>query len=78
MWVLTEYGQDHHHRTIIIPTREHALLVGRGSDADLTIPSTGVSKRHAHLTVHDDHLVVEDLGSTNGTYVNGQPVKCSL
>ncbi|MDD2709777.1 MAG: protein kinase [Verrucomicrobiae bacterium] len=47
-------------------------LVGREPTCHLNIPSTQVSRRHAFLTVTSDNLIVEDLGSANGTYVNEQ------
>jgi EAL domain-containing protein (putative c-di-GMP-specific phosphodiesterase class I) len=47
------------------------FTVGRKSDASLCIPSPTVSREHAELTVVEDGLLLRDLGSTNGTYVNG-------
>jgi len=48
------------------------IVVGRDDAADVTIPSSAVSRRHAKLTRQDDGYVIEDLGSSNGTYVNSQ------
>ncbi len=50
-------------------------LLGRGTDCDLRLVDAGVSRHHAELRVEDGHVVLVDLGSTNGTYVNGQPVR---
>lgn len=50
-------------------------LVGRGSDSDLQLMDQGVSRRHADVHVADGHTTVYDLGSTNGTSVNGHPVQ---
>lgn len=47
------------------------FLVGRHGHAALTIPSGTVSGVHAELRVEEGHLIVRDLGSTNGTFVNG-------
>ncbi len=75
-WTLTEFSQgDQQKRTIELPSRD--LIVGRDADADITIASKGVSKRHARLSFSYDHLLVEDLGSTNGTLVNGKRITCS-
>lgn len=49
-------------------------VVGRGADADLQLTDTGVSRRHAELRLEDGRVELHDLGSTNGTRVNGQPV----
>jgi hypothetical protein len=50
-------------------------LLGRGTDCDLRLVDTGVSRHHAELRVEDSQVVLVDLGSTNGTFVNGQPVR---
>ncbi len=47
-------------------------LVGRGGDADIFLGDVTVSRHHARLTAEEDRLALEDLGSTNGTYVNGE------
>jgi pSer/pThr/pTyr-binding forkhead associated (FHA) protein len=47
-------------------------VVGRGADSDIFLEDITVSRHHARFTVDDSGLRVEDLGSTNGTYVNGQ------
>ena len=49
----------------------HPFLVGRHPRAALTIPSPTVSNVHAELRLDNDQLLVKDLGSTNGTFVNG-------
>jgi len=54
-----------------IRLRRASTIIGRQKGCDLRIPSCGVSRRHTRLTVHDDCLVIEDLGSVNGTYLNG-------
>jgi pSer/pThr/pTyr-binding forkhead associated (FHA) protein len=45
------------------------LLIGRGSDAAIRLDDDYVSTRHARVAAHNDEWFVEDLGSTNGTYV---------
>jgi Protein of unknown function (DUF3662)/FHA domain len=50
-------------------------LLGRGTDCDLRLIDPGVSRHHAELRVEDGEVVLVDLGSTNGTFVNGQPVR---
>jgi anti-anti-sigma factor len=51
------------------------LTVGRQADCDLVISDPLVSRRHADLYLRDDTLYVEDLGSANGTIVNGVPLQ---
>lgn len=50
-------------------------ILGRGTDCDLRLVDAGVSRHHAELRVEDGEVVLVDLGSTNGTFVNGQPVR---
>jgi EAL domain-containing protein (putative c-di-GMP-specific phosphodiesterase class I) len=50
------------------------FVIGRKPEASLCIPSPTVSRDHAELTVVNCDLLLRDLGSTNGTYVNGTRV----
>jgi hypothetical protein len=51
------------------------VILGRGTDCDLRLVDPGVSRHHAEIRVEDGECVLVDLGSTNGTFVNGQPVR---
>ncbi len=53
-------------------------IIGRGTDSDLQLMDQGVSRRHADVHVADGHATVYDLGSTNGTSVNGHLVQNQL
>jgi len=50
------------------------LVLGRALDCDLAIVTPHVSRQHARLDLDDGRLYVEDLGSSNGTVVNGKPI----
>ncbi len=50
------------------------LLIGRGSDAAIRLDDDYVSTRHARIAASDDQWFVEDLGSTNGTYLGSTRV----
>jgi hypothetical protein len=50
-------------------------VVGRGQDAQFRLPDTGVSRRHLEITWDGQTAMLSDLGSTNGTTVNGTPVQ---
>ncbi|MFH0902233.1 MAG: GGDEF domain-containing protein [Pseudomonadota bacterium] len=52
-----------------------AFVLGRGSDSDIQIDRDSVSRRHARIFRTDDEWIVEDLGSTNGSYVNDRPIQ---
>ncbi|HMO10219.1 MAG TPA: DUF3662 and FHA domain-containing protein [Actinotalea sp.] len=49
-------------------------VIGRGSDADIIVDDPGVSRRHLEIRVTPDGVIASDLGSTNGTYVEGHQV----
>ena len=51
------------------------LTLGRGGDADLRFPDEAMSAEHAVLEFHDGAFRIRDLGSRNGTVVNGSEVK---
>ena len=61
---------------------EAPLLIGRGPDAAIRLDDDYVSTRHARIASSDDQWFVEDLGSTNGTYVGtariSQPTTLTL
>jgi pSer/pThr/pTyr-binding forkhead associated (FHA) protein len=53
------------------------ILVGRAPSADVRIDDPRVSRLHARIEMRDDGVYVEDLGSRNGTLVDGTPVVSS-
>jgi len=62
-------------KVIGIPGR---LVIGRGDDADLILDEPEMSRRHALIEVAADSIYLRDLGSANGTYVNGVQVRDAL
>jgi two-component system response regulator AtoC len=50
---------------------EASLILGRGDDCDVAVPHESVSRRHARLTGDSGVWRIEDLGSSNGTFVAG-------
>jgi hypothetical protein len=50
-------------------------VIGRGQESDFRLPDTGVSRRHLEINWDGHTATLSDLGSTNGTTVNGNPVQ---
>lgn len=59
----------------IIPLRSAKFLIGRESDCHLRPSSDMISRHHCAFTIDDYTVRLRDLGSTNGTFVNGQRVR---
>ncbi len=60
------------------PLKRGRTVIGRGSDADITIADTGTSRRHVEILWDGNRAQVNDLGSTNGTTLNGERVDKAL
>jgi pSer/pThr/pTyr-binding forkhead associated (FHA) protein len=58
----------------VVALTDGPLLLGRGTDAALRLDDDYVSTRHARIATNGEQWFVEDLGSTNGTYLGSQRV----
>jgi DNA-binding winged helix-turn-helix (wHTH) protein len=67
LMVLEGFGPDQR-----IQVDQPELTIGRHEECDLVIPDRQVSRKHARIRQEEGHYVIEDLGSKNGTFVNGQ------
>jgi len=63
------------YRQCLITLRTGKLYLGRSPECELAISDPAVSRRHARLWVNATHIVIEDLGSQNGVYVNGSRIQ---
>jgi len=75
----TAEGQVSWRGVLDVAGRRHPLtksrtVIGRGSDADITIADSGASRAHAEVLWDGEHAMVRDLKSTNGTKLGGRPV----
>ena len=56
------------------PLTDGEHIAGRDAECSLVVDGTTVSRRHARITVSQGAAIIEDLGSTNGTHVNGERI----
>lgn len=57
------------------PLTSARTVIGRGTDADITISDAGSSRRHAEILWDGERAMLRDLGSTNGTKIGGQKIR---
>ncbi|MDX2376260.1 DUF3662 domain-containing protein [Microbacterium sp. LRZ72] len=75
----TQEGQVSWRAVIDVAGARHPLtqgrtVIGRGSDADITIADSGTSRKHVEILWDGERAMVRDLGSTNGTTLDGERV----
>lgn len=58
-----------------VPVGRGELVIGRGDASAIVVDNPAVSRNHARVTVTETGVTAEDLGSANGTRLNGQPLK---
>lgn len=68
-------GQRGVKETISNVVRRATVTIGRDPSCDLVLKRSNVSRNHCRLFLINEFAAVEDLGSSNGTFVNGEPVK---
>ncbi len=68
------YSRLHESLPAVVPISARGARVGRESDNTLAIPESAVSRYHAEVFLRGGQVFVKDLGSTNGTMVNGEKV----
>jgi predicted component of type VI protein secretion system len=59
----------------IFPVDKPELVIGREQNADITVNDPEVSRKHARIFLQGQNCFIEDLGSTNGTTINGQRIE---
>ncbi len=72
--MLTLSIRDKNGEEQVVQYDKEEVTIGRTSASDIVLPRNNISKRHARLVDKDDKVVIVDLRSTNGTYVNGRRI----
>ena len=72
--VLELQGQSSSVKKITI---SHDIVIGRGSDCNLKLVATLISRRHCFLRIKETSASITDLGSSNGTFINGQQLEAN-
>lgn len=54
---------------------DREIFIGRSSDLDMVLVEDMVSRKHAKISVSGDQIFIQDLGSTNGSFVNGEKIR---
>src|SRR5262245_54042817 len=62
-------------RTRETPLTGEEFVIGRGVDCNLRVPLESISRHHCMIRIQSDEFTLMDLGSSNGTYLNGQRVR---
>lgn len=71
--VLIRFKKDGSRRDLHV--RNKRIVFGRGDTADIKIPKNDVSREHCEVRVEGDKVIVKDLGSSNGTFVNDERIE---
>jgi len=71
LWLLDPAGHQVERATELT---QETTVIGRRPDCDIVLTGTTVSRRHAQIRREDDRYFLRDVGSTNGTLLNGEPV----
>lgn len=58
--------------------KRESIVIGRGVECDVVIKDVKASRKHCRLTRTEGGFVLEDLGSRNGTFVNGERIEGSV
>ena len=71
-WILEIFIGGHRIRQAVLD--QPSILIGRSPRCEIHLPTQVISRKHAKITIYENHVLLEDLGSTNSIYVRGEAV----
>ncbi|MFH1283665.1 MAG: GGDEF domain-containing protein [bacterium] len=57
-----------------LPLYSGKIIIGRNNSADVTLDDQNISRKHSQITLKNNKIIIKDLNSTNGTFVNGNKI----
>ncbi len=63
-------GSDHD----TVEIKEKKIIIGRKAEHTISINDTSISRDHLQITIEKDAVIIEDMGSSNGSFLNGVPL----
>lgn len=72
-WALKFISGQYQGGMFLLPT-DREISIGRSSDTDMILVEDMVSRKHAKISILDDQIIIQDLKSTNGSFVNGEKI----
>lgn len=73
LWHIELYQENGN--KLFIKIDKSPFIIGRSENCDISLIKDTVSRTHAEVTIDNERLFIKDLGSTNGTLINGEPIK---
>lgn len=74
LYILDPGESENLHADTVLPLKE-VSFIGRDASNDIVINDPHISSKHARLEIDEEDIFIIDLGSTNGTFVNGRRIK---
>ncbi len=73
LWHIELYQENGN--KLFIKIDKSPFIIGRSENCDISLIKDTVSRTHAEVTIDNERLFIKDLGSTNGTFINGEAIK---
>lgn len=72
--MIIEVDDKNKNRSEVFDINKTEITIGRGTDCDIQVVAEGVSRKHLRIFLDETSIMIEDLGSSNGTFINDQKI----